>query len=169
MTIRSAAASDAERIAEINIASWRAAYQGLLAAGTLAAMDPTRLADEWRGSIEVPEGPEVRLWVIERAGEIFGYSRTGPSRDADARPEEVAEVYGFYLDPDSWGRGAGRLLMDHVVEDLAGRHFEEATLWVVDRNERARSFYERLGWTHEPGPKNTCFGAPEVRYRRSLT
>lgn len=160
--------ADSERIAEINVASWRAAYEGLLAPETLAAMDAPKLAVEWRAAIEVPERPKVRLWVAEDGDEVIGYSRTGPSRDADA-PDGTAEVYGFYLHPDSWGRGAGRALMNHVLADFASSGFKEATLWVVDRNERARGFYEKTGWTYEPGPTNTCFGAPEVRYRRPLT
>lgn len=174
MRVRQAAVADADRIGAINVASWRAAYTGLLAQETLAALDPKRLADEWLAAIEVPEGPKVRLWVVERGssdgnlGDIVGYSRTGPSKDADAEPSLVAEVYGFYIEPGAWGTGAGRLLMEHVLSDLTDRGFGQATLWVVDGNRRARTFYERLGWKHEPGPTNLCFGAPEVRYRRNL-
>lgn len=148
--------------------SWRAAYEGLLAAETLAAMDEVRLARRWSETIEAPEGPQVRLWVIGRDDEVIGYSSTGPSKDADAEPDRVAELYGFYVDPEAWGSGAGRWLMEHVLQDFIARGFDQATLWVVDGDARARRFYERGGWVYEPGPTNLCFGAPEVRYRRKL-
>jgi hypothetical protein len=49
--------------------------------------------------------------------------------------------------------------------------FAEATLWVLDTNERARRFYAAGGWTlDEVTRQDDSHGFPidEVRYRRSL-
>ena len=48
--------------------------------------------------------------------------------------------------------------------------FPEATLWVLERNIRARSWYERLGWawTGERKPVWPPGGIDDLRYRRLL-
>lgn len=77
----------------------------------------------------------------------------------------------LYLDPDCMGRGFGRRLIQQVQADMADAGFLEATLWVLDTNVRARSFYESCGWIAdgarkvEERPAGLLF---EVRYRQSL-
>ena len=54
---------------------------------------------------------------------------------------------------------------------LAQRGFREATLWVLDTNERARRFYETDGWRLDGTDKRDAIGemqVKEVRYRRPL-
>ena len=55
--------------------------------------------------------------------------------------------------------------------DLAGAGFEEALLWVLEGNTRARDFYERQGWSKgKPIRLEEIGGRPvtEVRYEKSL-
>jgi GNAT superfamily N-acetyltransferase len=167
MTLRIAVPDDAERIAEIHVTSWRRAYRGLLSDEHLVQLDPDVVTGEWRAGIEHPHPEGSSTWTFEMDGKVVGYVRAGPSRDEDAS-EGTGEIYGFYLDPAAWGRRQGRAMMRAVEDELSGRGYHELTLWVVARNERARRFYERAGWSHEPGPTNLCFGAPEVRYRKTL-
>lgn len=168
MELRKATAADAVAIADVHIASWRNVYKGVLKDETLEGLDAEVLTKEWVDGIERPESPDIRIWVLSDNGSIVGYSRTGPNRDSDIGDASVAEVYGFYTHPNAWGSGAGSLMMDGVLNDFRERGFQSSTLWVVDENPRARRFYEKKGWRHEPGPVNTCFGAPEVRYRIDL-
>lgn len=151
----------------MNVASWRAAYQDILSAEKLASLDEAELEREWLEHVMHPP-QEQRLFVLEDQAEVIGYSRTGRNLDAALDRQHIPEVYGFYVSPGIWGRGAGRFLMDHVLDDFRERGFAAATLWVVEGNKRARGFYERVGWTVDPGATNTCFGAPEVRYRIRL-
>ncbi len=58
---------------------------------------------------------------------------------------------------NAWGTGAGRLLMSAFVERLRESGFEDATLWVLDDNPRARRFYEAAGWTLDGGSRTTCY------------
>jgi ribosomal protein S18 acetylase RimI-like enzyme len=37
-------------------------------------------------------------------------------------------------------------LHDRALEHLRAQGFREATLWVLERNNRARGWYERIGW-----------------------
>lgn len=167
MELREAKPVDGRSIAEVHVDSWRAVYRGVLPDDTLEGLDVEVLTKSWTTEIEHPDTTDDRYWVITSDERIVGYARTGPNRDADVE-EGVFEVYGFYTHPQTWGNGAGSLMMAGVLEDFRSRGATEATLWVVDENPRARRFYEKEGWVHEPGPRNTCFGAPEVRYRIEL-
>lgn len=167
MRVRSAASSDALPIARVNVASWRVAYEGLLAPEKLGSLNESDLERDWLEHIVHPP-PQQSIFVLEEGGEVIGYSRSGRNLDVALAEAGILEVYGFYIAPGAWGRGAGRQLMTHVLDDMRGQGVKAATLWVVERNLRARAFYEKLGWELEPGPTNTCFGAPEVRYRISL-
>jgi ribosomal protein S18 acetylase RimI-like enzyme len=58
--------------------------------------------------------------------------------------------------------------MNHVVDDFAQRGFTHVSLWVARSNERARGFYERLGWRPDGRDDEPFFGAPQIRYRIEL-
>jgi GNAT superfamily N-acetyltransferase len=57
---------------------------------------------------------------------------------------------GLYVLPEWWSRGVGRALHDEVLERQRSAAAKRCHLWVLERNDRARRFYERLGW-HENG------------------
>ena len=166
--VRLASEDHARAIAEINVAAWRAAYAGTLPGKLLDEMSAEELEREWRTYLHNAESSDERLWVVLGDGRVVGYARTGPARDGDEALRLTGEIFGFYVHPESWGRGAGAALMDTALDDLAGRGFDTATLWVATANRRARAFYEHLGW-HADGRDDKPFhGAPQLRYRRSL-
>ncbi|MDQ3914784.1 MAG: GNAT family N-acetyltransferase [Actinomycetota bacterium] len=168
MNVREATPGDAPAIARVHVASWNAAYRGVIADEALDALTEERLTGEWHAEIERPDAAGVTVAVVEEAAEVVGYSRYGPARDEDLDPRSAAEVYGFYLHPDAWGRGAGRRLMEHVAVDLRARGFRTGVLWVVQSNERAQAFYRALGFEPDGRDDKLCIGAPEFRYRRAL-
>ena len=63
-------------------------------------------------------------------------------------------LHALYIDPDSLGQGIGHALMNHALSTFAAWGCERATLWVLEGNSRAISFYERQGWR--------CTGATNV-------
>jgi GNAT superfamily N-acetyltransferase len=90
---------------------------------------------------------------------------------ADDGREPIGEVAAIYLASDSWGKGFGRELMNAALAHLSGAGYVQATLWVLDTNCRARSFYEKAGFTVDGAVKlddRGSFELREVRYRRSL-
>ncbi|MFN2586670.1 MAG: N-acetyltransferase family protein [Actinomycetota bacterium] len=167
MKTREATPADAPGIARVHVASWNAAYRGVIADDALDALTEESLTPEWRAEIEQPPLPGATVTVVED-GAVIGYARYGPARDDDLDPGSTAEVYGFYLHPQHWGRGAGRRLMAHVVDDLRARGFRTGVLWVVQANERAQAFYRALGFEPDGRDDKLCIGAPEFRYRRDL-
>src|SRR5918996_3426560 len=145
LEVRSAVPDDAASIATINVASWRAAYAGLVDQSILDELNVRTRELEWRNALELQD-PEDRIFLLVGDEGALGYARTAGARDEDLDPDVVAEICGLYIDPATWGRGAGRLLMNAALADLDGRGFTTVVLWVVTRNERARRFYEDMGF-----------------------
>ncbi|MEX0945924.1 MAG: GNAT family N-acetyltransferase, partial [Acidimicrobiia bacterium] len=70
----------------------------------------------------------------------------GPSGDEDHNDDGISQVFSIHVDPSRWGGGIGKRLLHHALGFLQSCGSKEATLWVVAGNDRARQFYETLGW-----------------------
>jgi ribosomal protein S18 acetylase RimI-like enzyme len=73
----------------------------------------------------------AELWVAEEGERVVGFAGVSGS-----------ELTHLYTDPSAQNRGVGRALLDHV-KSLRPERLE---LWVFQRNEGARRFYERHGF-----------------------
>jgi len=61
--------------------------------------------------------------------------------------------------------------MAAAVDRMRELGFREATLWVLDGNERAERFYRIAGWRKDDAVRTEQWGDAtlrEVRYRRKL-
>ena len=108
--------------------------------------------------------------VAERGGSLVGFVAFGPA-EGEAGDLKLAEIYSIYLDSAYWGHGYGRSLFQAATEALHRAGFNEAVLWVLETNERARRFYEKAGWKTDGQTKTEERGQlvlNEVRYRRIL-
>lgn len=170
--IRRAVLADADAIGLVHVRSWQSAYRGTIPVGYLDGLDPARRAQAWQRIIG--GGNASRGGVLVAAGEggaITAFVNFGPSRDGDADPQVTGEVFAIYAMPDTWGTGTGRALMASAVAELARLGYADATLWVLDANERARRFYALAGWRPDGAAKTDAsrgFAITEVRYRRAL-
>lgn len=166
-SIRLALPEDSSALADVNIASWRAAYSDLLPPAVLYDLTPEFAAERWRLLLDRLNDGSVDVLVVEVEDRIVAYSRSGPSRDESADENKTGEIYGFYIHPEHWGAGIGRGLMERVLDAMRERGLEWATLNVVEANTRARAFYERQGFVPDR-PASPWYGVPQVRYRREL-
>ena len=130
--VRPAVPDDAERIAEIQRESWRAAYAHLLSADFLATL-PAHV-EMFQRAIE----RGATLEVAELDGELIGYALAGPTRDEDA-PREL-QLWHLYQLPKAHGSGSGQALLEAVLGD------RPAQLWTAEDNPRANAFYRRNGF-----------------------
>jgi GNAT superfamily N-acetyltransferase len=130
--------SDAPGVARVHVASWRRAYPGLINQAFLDSMDVESRTESWNRILRQTRG---RVLVAEDDGVVGGFCAVGPSTE-----ENWGEVYAIYLDPDRWGQGVGRALLAAGERALLDDGQWQALLWVLDRNVRARAFYERQGW-----------------------
>jgi len=170
--VRVGTREDAAGIADVHIASWRAGYAHVIPESILFADDfeSNRRAiwDEWRFH------PGQRIAVSANDdGRTIGFAAFGPERERGRGHTGRGELYAFYFHPDSWGDGSATDLINHVEERLQAEGFADAVLWVLDDNPRARTFYERQGWTPSGIVADYdlyCeLTLPEVEYRKNLT
>ena len=156
--IRPATPADAEAVARVQLASWRAAYAHLFSAGQFDQYPLDRRADFWR---------RYRPLVAEIDGEVVGFASVGSADDKDAD----GELFAIYVRPEQWGSGVGRALIQAAEERLRELGHASAVLWVYDDNPRARRFYEAAGWRTDGQHRPYEFlGAahPVVRYAKTL-
>ena len=160
--VRVASINDAPALAELQLRSSPVAYRHIFPP---EAPKPTLdrlvfLWESWLGSAERTG------FVAEVAGDPAGVVVAG----VDPSDASLGHLARMYVAPDRWGQGMGRLLYQAAIEHLGGAGYVEATLWVLEGNHRARSWYERLGWapTGERQPVFRPAGIDELRYRRDL-
>jgi GNAT superfamily N-acetyltransferase len=125
--------------------------------------------ERWAEAIDAAD-PRVRVLVVEADGRVLGFSVTRPSGDADA-DATVGELDGFYVDPGSWGQGAGRALLEAAVDALREADFADGTLWTASENHRPRRIYEFAGWRTDGAERRRALAGVEfveVRYRFGL-
>ena len=117
--------------------SWRAAYGGLLPQEYLDSIP----AGKWVPYLE--QAGRVSLILLD-GDKIVGAAGCGAGRV----PEMAGwgEIISIYLLPEYWGKGCGKLLFSAVVEQLEAMGYQDLFLWVLEGNQRARAFYERMGF-----------------------
>ncbi len=129
--IREARAGEAETLAAIQ----RDASVGALAHIFSPELYPFPLEAVRARWAEAVEDPSLTVLVAEVDG--------APAALAGCRAEWLD---GLYVRPEHWGRGLGRKLHDEVLDRLRASGSPRCQLWVLEGNNRARRFYERLGW-----------------------
>ena len=141
----------AERIDDVE-PLWHAMHQHHRAvAGHLAAVAPFRSDDEsWvrrRAFYERPLAqPDSFFLLAERDGRPVGYAAVavGGTEASLVVGERVASLESLSVLPEERGQGLGRRLMDAVFEELRRLDVEEISLAVMEGNDDAWRFYERL-------------------------
>ena len=170
MIIRDAELRDARGIAEVHVRSWQAAYAGIVPDEDLARLSVDQREQFWAQILS--KGVRATFVLVNR-DLVVGWSGFGPARDEDCDPILVAELYGIYLLPEYWCMGYGKQLYRATETRIRQSLVENLVLWVFEKNTRARSFYEAVGYRIESGKqKEMRFAgattAMEVRYRKLL-
>jgi ribosomal protein S18 acetylase RimI-like enzyme len=162
-TIRPAVPEDAEAIERLRVAGWQTAYRGIISDAYLDSL----LVDVPRRRRQLEALPDgFRSNVAIAGGRVVGWVSAGPCRDQDRAGPQHGEILACYVHPGWWRAGAGRLLMEHALEVLAKDGRDDVTLWVLEANDRARRFYEAVGFAPDGTHKLLDFGesVPELRY-----
>ena len=151
MRVRAAVTADATGIARVHVASWQAAYRGLMPQDVLDGLSIADRAERWVGIIDDPHPLTLATLVAADGDEIVGWVSFGAGRDEGT--DAAGEIYGLYAHPASWSRGVGHALMGAAETALREAGHHEAFLWVLDGNDRADAFYARHGWQLDGGTK----------------
>jgi RimJ/RimL family protein N-acetyltransferase len=168
-TVRNANLADCAGIAAVHVQAWQVAYRGHMPDEFLDRLHVGEQTERWRKLSVKPE--RVILVAEDLDGSISGFCDLIPSRDADAE-STTAEISAIYVNPDKWRQGIGQELLGAAMARASGEGFSELTLWVLDANQRARTFYEKFGFILDGSTKEddrwSNFVVREVRYRKRL-
>jgi putative acetyltransferase len=104
------------------------------------------------------------MWVAESHGQVIGF--------VVVKDDEVEQIF---VDRAARGTGVAAMLLRKAESEIRRAGHRHAWLAVVAGNQRARSFYARLGW-HDSGPisypaetEAGPIAVPSHRYEIDLT
>jgi GNAT superfamily N-acetyltransferase len=146
-------------MARVNVRCWQETYRGLVPDAVLDDPDfPAARERFWTAALTDERYRGNRVAVAERARELVGIAMSGPP--LDAAPAWARQLYVLYVLAADHGTGAGRALLEAVVDPR-----ESAALWVADPNPRAQVFYRKHGFVTD-GAVRVDDGVREIRMVR---
>jgi ribosomal protein S18 acetylase RimI-like enzyme len=165
--LRAAEVGDAKAIASVHVETWRAAYVGIIPTKVLDGLSVDERAVKWEETL-AGLGAGERVEVAIDGEQVVAFAYTGACRDEDAFG--LGELYAIYVSPSHWGSGVAPALLASARRSLVDAGHDEAVLWVLEANARARAFYERHHWNPDGAIKSygEGGGVRAVRYRTSL-
>jgi len=173
-SIRLATQDDIPAISKLHIVGWHGAYGGMV---DQSYLDGLRIEDKIKSWGEIFSKNETQTLIAETddnkaIGFVnFGKLMTAPPGTSSIRPLYSSEILALYLLPVYFRQGIGTALMEKAVKELRGNKHRSTCLWVLEKNERAKKFYESLGGQRigkqmiEIGPsrvKEICFGWRDI-------
>ena len=165
VSVRPARPEDAERVARVQLSTWRTAYADLLPADALDVPEE-QAAALWLGAVERPPSPRHRLLVAVERDELVGFAASGPACDADREPAATVELLSLLVEP-RWGRrGHGSRLVAASVEHWRGAGFSTAVAWAFERDPATRGFLTGSGWQPDGTTRGLDTGARVQRQLR---
>ncbi len=141
VSVRPARPEDAERVARVQLSTWRTAYADLLPAQALDVPE-VQAAALWLGAVESPPTRQHRLLVAMDRDELVGFAASGPADE----PEGAVELLTLLVEP-RWGRrGHASRLVAASVESWRTDGFATAVAWAWERDPATRGFLTGSGW-----------------------
>ena len=166
INIRKVLPTEAYEYAACHIACWQAAYRGIMTDEYLDNMSAEKMAEDTRQALSNPG--VYRFYCVELDRKMIGRLVVSKSRDED-KPD-AGEIAAMYLAGEYWDKGYGRKMMDFSIKEIKKMGYDEAFLWVLEENSRARKFYEKCGFEFDGAKKETNIDKPlaHMRYVRAF-
>jgi ribosomal protein S18 acetylase RimI-like enzyme len=142
--IRKANATDIPTIRALAEAIWPAAYGAILSPAQLRYM-----IDLFYSDVALSEQMQNghRFLLALQDDKAIGFASVGLQPDDPERPDErMYKLHKLYVSTEQQGTGAGRKLLEQVIQLIQA---EGATLLElnVNRHNKALFFYQKLGFT----------------------
>lgn len=131
--------------------SWQEAYAGLVDTDYLASRSLARCEERAR------KWPDT--WIAKDGERVVGFTVACVCRDDNGVeiPDE-GEVRAIYVLEEYQKRRIGYALMRYALSILAGCRV--VYVWVLQGNEKAIRFYERVGFRADGAEQELVFGTP---------
>ena len=166
-SIRVPVDADCPALGDIHVRAWQRAYRSVMPDEYLDELRAEDRAEMWRRQLNETGGRGLLVQTVDSRS--VGFAAFGP--EAGQPDAAVGELYAMNLDPDYWGRGLGRSLLQAATAELATWGFNDLVLWVLPENQRAHALYESEGWAADGITKDDeILGVrvTDMRYRRTL-
>ena len=161
--IRKLELNDIPRVAEIQIYAWRIYDKGVL-------------SDEYlfKDMLVVKRMEYFEKFVKKNNSEMYvfddgivkAFLTVGRCKDEDKA--DSLQIRSIYVDPFFQRNGIGSLLIEHFENIARQRNFTEVCLWVMEHNQKARTFYEKFDYAPDGKKVTYDLGTSEMRYVKTL-
>ena len=170
VSVRPARPLDAERVARVQLSTWRTAYADLLPEDALQVPEE-QVAALWLRAVEVPPSPQHRLLVAFERDELVGFAALAPAEDDGLDAAVTGELTALLVEP-RWGRrGHGSRLLAAAVDTWRPDGVTTAVTWAWERDAATRSFLTGAGWELDGAARGLDTGSRvqrQVRLHTSL-
>jgi ribosomal protein S18 acetylase RimI-like enzyme len=145
--IQIAKSENASEIAKVHLSSKKLAEKNIVDAAYLDSLSVSAFEQNWKEWLAAEETQVFIAWDGHiPAGFIsIGPLRTPPPGTSKIRPLYVREIYALYVSPDYFRQGVGLALVRHAAAALIEQGQKSLCLWVLEKNTRAKAFYDSLG------------------------
>lgn len=147
--IRPATLDDLEDLVTLHLETVLVAYRDFFPSDA-DKPEAVGLADLWRRDLDTAHAVLVATEDRQVIGSVI--ARIG------------GDLARLHVHPSRWRTGIGRTLHNAAVANLRAAGYPQAGLWVIDKNQPARSLYESLGWRLDPTQTLAELDVVEVRY-----
>ncbi len=137
LSIRNANLSDIPAIRVLSQQTWPDTYGEILTPEQLIYMLDMMYSDESLKE-QMEKGQQFLLCLENDIPVGFASFSETESR--------IWKLHKIYVLPNQQGKGIGKKLVDHIIEIIRPQHAKALQL-NVNRHNKAKSFYERLGFT----------------------
>jgi ribosomal protein S18 acetylase RimI-like enzyme len=158
--------AEATALRELHVATWEVTYRDRSQEEWYGERLAAHAVRDWGEIVRCQAARGGEVLTARCDGRIVGLCQYGPTEDRDHDPARVGQVHRLYVHPARQGSGIGRSLLTTSVDRLREGGADTATLWALETDQRARAFYERLGW--EPDGARMTHPPTDVRYRLPL-
>lgn len=86
--------------------------------------------------------------IIFEENEPVGFISFGNCRYG-SNDKSWIEIWRVYVIKEFWGAGVSEELIEWIINEIIKENFKNIELWVLEKNIRARCFYEKMGFKHD--------------------
>jgi ribosomal protein S18 acetylase RimI-like enzyme len=176
--VRAARPADAPGLAQVQIASWRSAFAGLVPDEVISELTSAAAAgqftERWREAISAPPTSKHRVHVaVGEPGspDLLGFAAAGPATDEDLWPTTDGELYELHVLPAVADGGHDGRLLHAVADTFAEDGFSTGYTWALAGDEARIGFLEAAGWAPDGSRASLDMGVkvPVVRLHTRLS
>jgi ribosomal protein S18 acetylase RimI-like enzyme len=176
--VRAARASDADGLARVQVASWRAVFSGLVPDEVIEELTSEaavgQFAQRWLTAIGAPPTSRHRVHVaVEQPGDpdVVGFASSGPATDDDLWPGTDGELYELHVLPSLAAEGHDGRLLHAVADTFAEDGFSTGYTWALAGDDQRIGFLEQAGWALDGSRASLDMGTkvPALRLHTRLS